>query len=195
MRGKSTEKERNRDFRILIPEYDDNQIIEILKKRNHYQQEAYELALNEAIKRGIIHTEQDLLGEDFRVKPMIYSFFPSMDRAHQMDKTRKSISRALIITGIFPVIWGFIRMKEELKLEGSVLILMGILWIFLSVRVFQEIKKNLIYSLLAILALSALYITKIFTGLKEIIFMDIFIVAIFYVLIIYGLLYLLRLKK
>ena len=44
----------NADFRKDIPEYSDERIIEILKQRDHYQAEAAQLAIEEAIKRGII---------------------------------------------------------------------------------------------------------------------------------------------
>ena len=37
----------------------DQEIVNILKMRKHYQPEAAQTAVNEALKRGIIHSEDD----------------------------------------------------------------------------------------------------------------------------------------
>ena len=45
MGEKSTKNQTKSDFNSLIPNYNDQEILEILKKRNFYQPEAAELAI------------------------------------------------------------------------------------------------------------------------------------------------------
>lgn len=192
MREKSTHKESKPDYKTLIPEYDDNQILEILKKRNYYQPEAADLAVKEAKKRGLIHSEQDLFAEEYRFQPLRFHLFPTIEKTHQMEKIRKSIARALIITGIFPVVWGVVRIYEGKIFEGSMLLFLGALWTFLSYRIFLKPVTRIIQVLFFMLALSVVYVLM---NLRSIIYMDIFILVFLYGLIVYGLLFILRMKR
>jgi hypothetical protein len=195
MREKSTKKKCKSNFNNLIPEYDDHEIMEILKKRIYYQPEAAELAIKEAIKRELIHSEQDLFAEEFRVKPMRYGLFPLIEKEHQRNKIRKSIARGLVIAGILPIIWGFVRFNGGVKLEGSILVVLGFLWIFLSSRLFRRTEPGTIRISFVMLAVSVIYIMKLFISLGSIVFMDGFILVALYGLIVYGLLFLLRLDR
>jgi hypothetical protein len=195
MGEKSTEKKLNTDFNTLIPEYDDHEILEILKKRNYYQPDAANLALQEAIRRGLIHSEADLVAEEFRVKEMRYVLFPPIEKEHQKDRIRKSIARGLVISGILPTVWGFVRFNEGVKLEGGILILLGFLWIFLSSRLFRRAEFKTIWIMLILLIASIIYVVKELISLKSIVFMDILIPVVVYGFIVYGLLFLLKMDK
>lgn len=195
MREKSTEKEYVSDFTTLIPDYSDQEILEILKKRNHYQSKAADLAIKEAIKRGLICSEQDLVAEEFRVKPMKYVLFPPISKEHQRNKIRKSIARGLVIAGVLPTVWGFVRFNGGVKLEGTIFVALGFLWIFLSARLFRRGEPGSIRLLFVMLAVSMVYVVKILVSLKGIVVMDAFVLAVVYGLIIYGLLYILKLGR
>lgn len=195
MRKKSINKNNKADFKTLIPGYEDQEILEILKKRTYYQPEATDLAIKEAIKRGLIHSEQDLFAEEFRVNPMRYRLFPSIEREDQKNKIRKSIARGLIITGALPTIWGIIRALDGVVIEGIILVILGALWIFLSLRISRKIEKDAVFILFVLLALFAIYITKILLSLRGIVFMDVFVPVFLSGLIVYGLLFLLCLRK
>lgn len=195
MREKSTDNQNKADFKTLIPGYEDHEIIEILKKRKYYQPEAADLAVKEAIKRGIIHSEQDLFAEEFRVKPMEYKLFPVIEKEEQKNKIRRSIARGLIITGAIPIVWGVIRAVDGVIAEGIILIILGALWSFLAIRIFHKMEKDKVYYLFILLGLSLIYVTKIFISLRSVAIMDGFVLIFLSGLIVYGLLFLLRLRK
>ncbi|HKI88930.1 MAG TPA: hypothetical protein VKA38_07890 [Draconibacterium sp.] len=195
MLEKSTDKNNKTDFTTLIPEYQDQEIMEILKKRVYYQPEAADLAIKEAIKRGLIHSEQDLFAEEFRVKPLRYKLFPTIEKEDQKNKIRRSIARGLIITGALPTVWGSIRINDGVIPEGIILVTLGVLWIFLSSRIFRRTEKRIIRLLFILLTLSVIYVTKLLINLKSLVFMDVFVLLFLSGFIVYGLLFLLRIRK
>ena len=80
-------------FKTLIPEYSDAELIKILKVRDHYQSEAIAIAVEEAIKRGIINSEQDLLAKEFREAPLLLK--NSFSRLLKMISSGKKLAKAL----------------------------------------------------------------------------------------------------
>lgn len=183
------------DFRILIPGYSDDKILEILHKRKHYQPEAADLAVQEAIKRGLIHSEQDLFAPEFQEKPLTFSIFPRIEDETTARKIRRSIARMLMLVGLIPIIYGIVKLSENLTPQNGAMVLLGVLWIYLSVEIFRKMNKNFVIILFFLLSASALYMTGIFMTSKNLIFMDIFAAAMFYLIFGYGLLFLLRLKE
>ncbi len=195
MREKSKDAKNKPDFRTLIPEQSDEEIKEILKKRNLYQPEAADLAVKEAVKRGIIHSEQDLFSEEFRVNPFKSSLFPVIEKEVQRKKISKSICRGLIISGAIPLIYGIVLILDHNFTEGIALTVGGVLWLGLAVQLFREVKNWMINLFFVVLVIALAYLVNLFVSLKSFIFMDFFIVAIFYLLIIYGLIYLRKLNS
>ncbi|MBT3383491.1 MAG: hypothetical protein HN778_18840 [Prolixibacteraceae bacterium] len=182
------------DYRTLIPEYSDEEILKILRKRKLYQPEAAEMAIQEAIKRELIHSEQDLFDKDFQVKPVRFLLFPTIENEKNIIKIRKSISRSLLISGLIPAIWGFLKLYNGKIIEGGVLAVLGVLWIYFSALLIRKADRGNVNSLLALLLLSVIYIVKLLLNPGTFIFMDIFIPAVIYGLISYGLLFLRRLN-
>ena len=93
MQEKSKPEIINSDFKEIINKHTDEQILEILKKRAHYQPEAVEVAVNVAIERELIHTEQDLFGPEFSSEPLRRKLIPEISREKNKNRIRKSISR------------------------------------------------------------------------------------------------------
>ena len=75
MTKKSIANSNQSDFRSLIPDYNNDELINVLKKRKQYQKEAAEVAIQEAIKRGLIYSEQDLFADEFQDKVNTFSIF------------------------------------------------------------------------------------------------------------------------
>lgn len=182
------------DFRTTIPEYSDEEILNILRKRKMYQPEAAEMAVQEAIKRGLIHSEQDLFDKDFQAKPMKFLLFPTIEDEKIQIKIRKSISRGLLISGVIPTIWGFLKLYDGKTIEGGILAILGILWIYFSAKLIRKANLSIVNSLFALLLLSVIYIVKLLLNSGTFIFMDVFIPAVIYGLIAYGLLFIRRLN-
>ncbi len=195
MKLKSTEDKSKLTFETAIPEYNDEEIIDILRKRKYYQPKAVELALEEAFRRELIHSEQDLFDEQFHVPPLQFRLFPNIEDEKNKHKIRKSIARGTLILGIIPTIWGFLKLNAGHQIEGGILVAMGIIWIFLSSRLILKVNYVLVNILLAISAASVFYVANLFLSVKTLIFMDLFIVVVLYGMLVYGLLFIRRLKQ
>ncbi|MCG6186352.1 hypothetical protein [Maribellus maritimus] len=193
MREKSKVIKDKPDFVGQIPECSDEEILEILKKRNHYQPDAARLAIDEALKRNLINTEDDLLHMEFRVKPLKKSFFPEIEDDTQKKKISRSISRGLFIAGIIPLIFGLLKINEGQQTEGGIVTIAGIFWMVLAAQTIREVKSGTLRLFLILLVIAAVYISRIFLQLKSFIFMDLFIAATIYGLAVYGLLFLMSL--
>ncbi|NOR74024.1 MAG: hypothetical protein GQ525_02580 [Draconibacterium sp.] len=194
MANKSIASTKKSDFRSTIPNYSDEEILVILKKRKQYQPEAAELAINEAIKRGLINSEQDLFSEEFQENKSESFLFPEIIDNKNKNKIRKSISRILLIIGALPVIWGALEIGKSNLIEGVLLILLGSIWIYASAQLMRSLQTKMVNILFIMLFASGVYILKLLLELKGLAIMDYFIPTILISLIIYGLLFVRRLK-
>ena len=195
MREKSKVKMGKPDFTEQIPEYSDQEIMAILKRRDHYQPEAARLAIVEALNRGLINSEDDLLAIEYRVKPLKKSLFPKIENESHRKKISRSISRGLLIAGIIPIIFGILKINEGRQIEGGLIVASGIIWMIFSTQTIRNVNLKILRLFFVLLIIAAVYLVKVFIQLKSIIFMDIFIVAAIYCLTIYGLLYLIKLHQ
>lgn len=180
------------DFRTDIPEYSDERIVEILKQRDHYQPEAAQLAINEAIKRGIIFSEQDLFAEEYKVEELKYSMIPKIVKPENKNKIRKSIARSLVICGVMPMVFGLVKLNAGAPIEGGLILLLGLFWIFCAAQLIKTYQKVFILALLALSIVSLAYILVKVLLAKSFVFMDVFIPTSLFLLIIYGLFFLKR---
>ncbi len=195
MTEKSKQEYEEPDYEKLYAEYPDEEIIAILKKRKHYRKEAAIQAIQEAIKRGIINSEQDLISEDYAVEPLKFSIIPDIENETARKKIRKSLSRSLMILGVVPVIWGTIKIIYNMFLEGSLLMLLGIIWIFISYKQIKNVSAKFISLQFVLLASAAIYIWRDFSRLKGHSLMDILVAIIGFGFVIYALLFLRTLKQ
>lgn len=193
MAEKSKVENNKSDFHSSIPDYSNEEILAILKKRKQYQKEAADLALHEAIKRGLIHSEQDLFSEEFKEMPETFSIFPIIENDNYKNKIRKSIARTFIITGVIPLVWGFLKINESQTLEGGLLLVLGIIWIFASSQLIRKGNLQMVNLLFVLFASSIIYIIKLFMAINKPAIMDVFIPVIICLLIFYGILFLRKL--
>ena len=195
MRKKSKDKTDEPDFKKLIPEANDEQIRDILKKRSHYQPEAAELAIQEAIKRGLIYSEQDLFAEEYKVEPLKFSLFPVIEDAGIRRKISRSICRALLFAGVIPVIYGVLRLKEQVYGEGSILIFVGLLWIFLSAWLMKKMQIRIVNLFFVLYLFSIIYVGTLLVKVGTFMVFDIFAFVAIFGFLLYGLLFLRRLNS
>jgi len=183
------------DFKRDIPEYPDEKIVEILKQRDYYQPEAKDLAVEEAIKRKIIYSEQDLFSAEFKVEELNRSLFPTIRDSKIQNNIRKSIARSLVICGIIPTVYGLVQFNLGNKIEGVIIVVFGLFWIFNSSQLIKAYNKAFVLLLLAgaILATTTIYI-KLAVA-KSFVFMDFFLLTALLLLIVYGLLFLKRVSE
>lgn len=181
------------DFREAIPNYTDEQLKEVLKLRDHYQPEAARLAIQEALKRQLINTEQDLLSEEYRSKEISFSWFPKIRRDRNRIKIRRSIARSLVIVSVLPVVYGLVEMKTRNNwFQGAAILLFGLLWLFCSAQLIKYYSVLLLRLLMGGTVLAALYIVFSLARKGTLILFDLFLVCAVVGLIFYGLVFILK---
>lgn len=193
MTKKSKENINKPDFTSLIPEYSDDEILSILKKRKHYQKEAADLAVEIAIKRGLINSEQDLFSDSFKDEPLKTSIFPVIYREENKNKIRKSIARTLILLGSLPTVWGILNISEGTIPEGVLLVFLGASWIYASAKLLRSKSLPMLNVLFIILFASVIYNVKLFVEIKNPGAMDFVIPILLSLLVAYGLLFMRKL--
>lgn len=193
MQEKSKPEIINSDFKEIINKHTDEQILEILKKRDYYQPEAVKIAVEEAIERKLIHSEQDLFSPEFSTEPLKRKLIPDINREKNRKRIRKSLSRSLLIAGVLPLIFGFVQYNNNHVIEGVVLLVFGLFWMFISSQLMRKGSKQNVVILIVSAFLSMFYVAYLFAGRKSVIFMDVFIVALIYLFIFYGLLFIRKL--
>ena len=187
MQEKSKREIINSDFKEIINKHTDEQILEILKKREHYQPKAVDMAVREAIDRKLIHSEQDLFSPEFSPEQLKRKLIPDINRKKNKKRIRKSLGRSLLIAGVLPLIFGFVRYNAGQLFEGIILLTFGLTWMFLSAQIIRKGSKPIIHLLIGITFVSMMYVGYLFAGSKSLIFMDVFITAVLYLLVFYGL--------
>ncbi len=162
--------------------------------RDHYQPEAAKRAIQEALRRGIINSEQDLFSEEYRCEEIQFSLFPKIKRDRNRIKIRKSIARSMVISSALPVVYGLVEMRTGNKWEGAAILLFGLLWLFCSAQLIKMFHVFFVRCLMAGTVLGVLYIFYRLISLQTTVFMDFFLVLVLTGLIYYGLIFLARNK-
>ena len=193
MQEKSKTENINSDLEKIINKHSDDQILEILKKREYYQPEAVRIAVKEAIERKLIHSEQDLFSSEFSAEPLKRKLIPDIIKEKNKIRIRKSLGRSLLIAGILPLIFGFVKYNNSQVFEGVALFVFGLTWMFLSTQIIREGSKNAVGLLLLSTILSLFYVGYRFAESKSVIFMDVFIAALIYLLTFYGIFFIRKL--
>ncbi|NQU84518.1 MAG: hypothetical protein HQ541_02035 [Mariniphaga sp.] len=178
-----------------IIDYSDEEVMEILKKRKHYNPIVVKMTIEEAVKRGIINSESDLVAEDYRVEPFRFHIFPSIEKHEIRIRVIKSLSRGILLAGIIPTIFGFLRIAENKMIEAFILLCLGGIWIASAALLMRSFHQRFIYLILSMGGLSVIYVAKVLLGLKPFRFMDMFVALIIYGVIFYSLLYIKSLIK
>lgn len=191
----SNSTEQKTDFTETMAELNNEQLIEVLKKRKLYQAAAAKQAIREAIERGIIHSEEDLLGPEFREKKLRRQLFPEIENEKIRNKIRRSISRGLFLAGSLPAILGVIRLTRGNESEGILLLVFAIVWLGASVWLFRMYSRIAFNLLAGLSLLSLVYALKQLFSPPGYSVMDKFIVVVLYLLITYGLIYIKRLNR
>ncbi len=194
MVGKSKTDVSEIDFNKLYENLSDNEIAEILKKRKQYQEKAAEAAINEAIKRGLIHSEQDLFAEKYRHEQLKFSLFPSIDNIESRKKMRKSLTRSLLFLGAIMVIWGGYEIFQRNIIDGGGFVIAGVIWNIISFSFFKKVNPLKINLLFAIQGIATIYAAIKLAAYKNLLFIDVFIVFVLFGFVLYGLIYLKKLN-
>jgi hypothetical protein len=178
MMEKSNDENQVPEFKTIIAGYNDDELRKVLKKRKLYQKEAAGFAIQEAIRRGIIYSEQDLFAKEYKDEPEKFSIFPIIESEKTSAQFKKSISRSLLILGTLPVVWGIIKILGGHSFEG--IFIFGAAWSFTSFQLMRLANPNFkLIILMFIMAVSgAGYIIRNFVVSNSLTSIDILITTI-----------------
>lgn len=143
------------DYQEKYKQFSDAEIREILLLRNSYQEKAAQAAIQEAISRGIIQSEQDLFSEAYR-QPTNQPgrFFPNIRKPEQKERILSSIYRINYILGIIPFIFAGLNYSKGEFTPCVIFAGVGIGWMFLNFRL-SKTKSGLLLNLMFALVILA----------------------------------------
>ncbi len=186
MTDNSNRASQTPDFKQIISGYTNQEIRTVLKKRKLYQKEAADFAVQEAIRRGIIHSEQDLIASEFRYSEDKFSIFPVVENEKAKSRFKKSIGRSLLVLGVLPLIFGGIKIFDTQSVEGILMFVFGAIWILFSFKLMRAVNTRLIYGMFLLVAITAVFIVNSMLSNKSLNAMDILITLISMGFITYG---------
>ncbi len=180
MMEKSNDENQVPEFKTIIAGYSDDELRKVLKKRKLYQKAAAEFAIQEAIRRGIIYSEQDLFAKEYKDEPEKFSIFPIIESEKTSTKFKKSISRSLLILGALPVVWGIIKILGGYSFEGILIFIFGAAWSFTSFQLMRLANPSfkLIIFMFIMAVIAAGYIIRNFALSHSLTSIDILITTI-----------------
>ena len=191
----STENtDRTTVFHERYLSYTDIQIKQILKNHKDYQEPAVAAAVQIAIERQLINSEQDLFAPEFQLAtPHGVKVFPVITNPYYYKKIVASIFRVLFIVGLIPLIFGVIKYAEgkiNITIPAIVISSVWIVLTFLLLRTkkIQILILQFVILLFAILSIAySLIIQEVFHRV------DMFMLVIGSLITIYMMLYLKKL--
>jgi len=192
--GISNIENQEENFRKVMQQKTDAELVEILKQRQHYQQEAARQAMLEAIRRGIINTEADLHDSRFSETSGKFKLYPNIENQHVRNKLWRSISRSLIIVGAIPLVWAAVNRYNISETGLVAMVIYGLLWIFLSFRLMQTQNLKLAFGLLILLVPGVVYYVRLMWFKSNFELIQIVIPLVIIGFIFYGVGFLRKLK-
>ena len=195
MMEKSNDENQNPEFKQIIACYTDDEIRNVLKKRKLYQKEAADFAIQEAIRRGIINSEQDLFASEFNHEPHKFSLFPTIENDKARGKFKKSIARSLVILGGLAMVWGGIKIFKTQSFEGILIFVFGVAWSFTSFQLMRLVNTKLVNFMFVLLGIAVAYLVKIFAASSYVKTFDIIFTVVSVGFIFYGIGFLGKLKN
>jgi hypothetical protein len=160
-----------------------------LKKRKGYEPDAEQIIIREAIRRGLIHSGEDLNSPEFNPPSVRFTIFPNPESEISRGKIIKSLMRSVMIPGVIPVYYGILKFAIPKYLEGAALISVGIFWILMALLVTMKSERRLIFPMLFFLILSMVYAGRIIFAHNHLRWTDILVPVVLYIFALYSLIY------
>lgn len=152
----------NIDYAEKYKTINDQQLTDILIHRDQYQPQAAQAAIGEAIRRGILNSEQDLFSPEFNApkKAKAY-FFPVIHREEQKSRIRAGLHRLLYIIALLPIIQAGKSYLQQQWTELTLFASVALLWIMLNFLLARQ--KNFItwISMLLISVMATAYTLRL----------------------------------
>jgi hypothetical protein len=177
-------------FEYKLQKVSNDEIISILRYREHFQPNAVKAAVKEALHRGIIRSVDELDNDEFRPQQLPpKSLFPLANTLQQNTMLLRSLCRIFYGFGLIPIIYGILRFSEIGYLAAIIAFVSGAFILFISFQLNKTSKQLYAYVMLALnvptVAFSVYFLAQ--RGAPTI--MDIFATAIIVLIILYTTIY------
>jgi len=179
----STDNDKGNSFEYRLKEVSDEEIVSILRYRNHFQPQAVKDAIKEALKRGIISSIDDLELDEFKPQSIpAKSLFPISSIEGQNIAIFKSLSRICYGFGIIPFIFGILEIANKRVTIGFFSLIIGISIVYITFNLEKERKRILSQLLLSLNVPAIIYAIYRITSTQNLSRID--IAAIFLIILI-----------
>lgn len=191
MSNNSKDKNEGDSFEYRLKEVSDEEIISILRYREHFQLQAVKAAIKEALKRGLIASVDDLNSEEFQPQPLqARSLFPLGATKKLSFAIFKSLCRIFYGFGILPIIFGVVQFSNHKPIGAIIAFLIGAIVIFVVNRLEKNVKPFYSNLLMAMNVPAIGYAIYYLTSLGNATIMDTFAIAIVVLVLLYTTFYL-----
>lgn len=180
----------NEELKKRICSLDDTALEELLRQRDAYEPEAVDIAVQEAIDRQLIQSEEELKETRFTEKCHPKTLFPYLHHEKQFQKVFGSLVRSLYLVSLIPIILGALKIVEMKQQEGLGMLVLGLLWVGLSIRMQKKEDARIPFLLMVIFVAGLLQFLLTRPGHLNWQLADFLVLGIAVLLVIYGLLYL-----
>ena len=184
-------KNDDNSYEYKLREVSNEQIISILQYRNHFQPLAVEAAINEALKRNIISSVNDLNKKAFQPQPVRFrSLFPiGTSNAHTFA-IFKSLCRIFYGFGLLPAIFSLVQFTNH-KIYSGLIALVFASSVFYIVNRLEKTLKPIYSTLIMGLNIPAIAYAFYYLASKGIpSIMDAFAISIVIIVLLYTTSYL-----
>jgi hypothetical protein len=145
------DKNNGNSYEYHLRSLSNEEIISILRFREHYQKHTVNAVIKEALKRGIINSINDLELDEFQAQPLPPKrLFPIGYTAMQNIAIFKSLCRLFYGFGILPIVYGISLLLGQFFFWGGVAILLGCIIIFMAYKLEKTHHSGYAYFFIAL---------------------------------------------
>ncbi|HNQ37409.1 MAG TPA: hypothetical protein PKJ58_05565 [Prolixibacteraceae bacterium] len=155
------EEERMPTMEERIRSLTRSELMMVLRRRKDYRPEAVQVAIAEALRRGLIAGEEDLDRPEFGEPVNMFTFFPAPDQQEGRVRLLRSLLRGVMIAGLIPLVYGVMKFTLQKYAEGGGLVSMGIMWIALAWWIQDRQDKRALLPLSLLLLFALVYAVRI----------------------------------
>lgn len=190
MTKQNTKNENGNSFEYKLSEVSDEEIISILRYKEHFQKKAVKAAVKEALHRGIINSVDDLEKPKFQPQPLQpKTIFPIGTSDAYTFGIFKSLCRISYGFGLLPIIYAVFQFMSHNFVNGIIASIAGLSIFFIVFKLEKTFSRkysnyllllNIPAIILAILHLRSLGAPTVMDGFAIIIVIIVILYVTFY---------------
>lgn len=124
----------NENLEKRIRSLNDADLLQVLKLRDSYTPEAATIAIEEALSRGLIGSEEDLEQAQFQPDATPgKSIFPYLNEKKQFQRVFSSLIRLLYLVAVLPLLFGVLMLTDHQFVNAVSFLVVGGAWLTFSV--------------------------------------------------------------